>query len=30
VFLPIRHNKYIFETSDINTDDRPLRRSVHL
>jgi len=25
-----QHNKYIFDTSDINTDDRPLRRTLHL
>jgi hypothetical protein len=28
--IPIRYNKYNFDTSDINTDDRPLRRSVQL
>jgi hypothetical protein len=28
--IPIGYNKYILKTSCINTDDRPLRRSVHL
>jgi hypothetical protein len=30
VLTPVREIKNVFDTSDINTDDRPLRRSVHL
>jgi hypothetical protein len=28
MIIAIGYNKYIFDTSDISTDDRPLRRSV--
>jgi hypothetical protein len=28
--LQIKTNEYIFVTNDSNTDDRPLRRTLHL